>query len=83
MFMATHVRKALRAAKGRKLSSREITEAIGENPGPLTQPSGVMMNVIRILAQLEERGEIRCEMPNAARPEIGWYIEPPKVGAHG
>ncbi|MGH6887955.1 MAG: hypothetical protein ACREHF_01960 [Rhizomicrobium sp.] len=80
-FMSANVRKVLRLAGGAKLSAREITIRLGQSPGTIGEPSGFMMNVIRILAQYAERGEALTEMPTAARPEIAYWIEPPKDDA--
>jgi len=78
LFTSSNVRKLLRQMRGEKLTAREITEKLGCDAGPMLEPSGAMMNIIRILAQLKERGEVMNEMPTAARPEIAYWIDPPR-----
>jgi hypothetical protein len=78
VFMSSNVRRVLRVAHGEKLSAREITIRLGSDPGGVTQPSFAMMDVIRALARLKERGEVQSEFPTPARPEVTYWIEPSK-----
>jgi hypothetical protein len=83
LFMPSNVRKFLRAADGAKFSARQITERLGFPIGTWDAPSGAVMNVIRILAQLADRGEVLLQMPNAELPEITYWMEPPRCNVCG
>jgi hypothetical protein len=76
--MSSNVRKVLRAANGAKLTAREITTRLGHEAGTIGEPSGFMLNVIRVVTRLHERGEVMNEMPNAERPAVAYWIEPPR-----
>lgn len=77
------VRLVLERARGAKLTARQVTAELGHDAGPTFQPSNAMQEVIRALAQLEQREVVRCAMPTAQCTEITYWIEPPKESARG
>ena len=82
-FMASNVRKLLRRVNGAKLTAREITEKLGHDAGPMFEPSGAMMNVIRICAQLVERGEAMVDYPTEEKRDMSYWIEPERCKVCG
>jgi hypothetical protein len=66
----------LESYDGQRMSSREIAEGLRIDCGPLYEPSNDYMNVIRLLAQLEEMHRVESDFDNTKKCTVWWRNAP-------